>query len=64
MKTSLKIAAMMFGFAIVLTSCECKMCRKEGENDVKVCRDNYDSQEDYNQAVGVYQALNYDCSVL
>ncbi len=50
--------------SIVLVSCECKVCRKSGENDVKVCRDNYNSQDEYNQALGWYQLGEYSCNAL
>lgn len=61
MKTYIKIIILTLGIGTILTSCECKTCRKEGENDVRVCRDNYDSEDEYNQALGWYQLAEYSC---
>ena len=53
------VAVVLTGF---LTACQCKTCTKSGENDVKVCRDNYQTEEDYNDALGVYQLSGYSCN--
>jgi hypothetical protein len=62
MKAYIKIIILTLGIGTFLASCECKVCKKEGENDVKVCRDNYDTQEDYNQALGWYQLGGFSCN--
>ncbi len=62
MKISLKIFLVVIGMAGFLASCRCKVCTKEGENDVRVCRDNYETEDDYNQALGWYQLGEYSCN--
>jgi len=64
MKKYAKFLIFSMLLSIVLVSCECKVCRKSGENDVKVCRDNYNSQDEYNQALGWYQLGEYSCNAL
>jgi hypothetical protein len=57
-----KLAILTLGLGLFLASCKCKTCTKSGENDVKVCRDNYSSDEDYNNAIGFYQLDDYSCN--
>jgi len=62
MKTSKIYLAFVLGLGLVLASCECKKCTKENENSVDVCRNNYDSQSDYEDAVTGYQLMGYGCN--
>jgi hypothetical protein len=62
MKKHVHVIVFMLGFAGFLTACQCKTCTKSGENDVRVCRDNYETEEDYNDALGVYQLGGYSCN--
>ncbi len=64
MKTYAKIKSFLVILCMgcLLVACECKVCTKPGENDVRVCRDNYATQEDYNQALGWYQLSEYSCN--
>lgn len=62
MKTYAKIIIMLLGISTVLMSCQCKVCKKSSENDVQVCRDNYNSDDEYNQALGWYQLGEYSCN--
>jgi len=61
MKTYAKIISVGVGIVAFATSCQCKICTKDGENTVNVCRDNYNSDDAYNDAVGYYQLGGYDC---
>jgi hypothetical protein len=62
MKQYIKWLFPVLGTIIFLASCQCKTCTKEGENDVRVCRDNYETEDDYNQALGWYQLSEYSCN--
>ena len=62
MKKYAQIMVVVLGFSAFLASCQCKTCTKSGENDVKVCRDNYETEEDYNDALGIYQLDGYNCN--
>ncbi len=62
MKTYAKIILVALGFSFMAISCECKACKKDGANEVKVCRDNYSSDDDYNDAIGFYQLDGYNCN--
>jgi len=61
MKKSVLVLAMFIVALTSLTSC-CKVCRKEGQNNVEVCRNNYDNDEDYNSAIGWYQVGGFTCN--
>jgi hypothetical protein len=62
MKKYTKIIFLTLGIGLFLASCQCKTCSKSGENDVKVCRDNYQNDDDYNQSLGAYQLNGYTCN--
>lgn len=62
MKFSIKYILFVFGAVLFLASCQCKTCTNEGENDVRVCRDNYETEDDYNEALGWYQLSGYSCN--
>ena len=55
------IILLALGFTAFMASCNCKTCSKSGENSVQLCRDNYNSDDDYNSAQGVYQLNGYEC---
>jgi|JI10StandDraft_1071094.scaffolds.fasta_scaffold1584555_2 hypothetical protein len=60
MKKMMLVVSVMFVVAGSLSSC-CKTCTKPGQNNITVCRDNYSSEADYNDAIAVYTLLGYDC---
>lgn len=62
MKGYAHIIILAIGLMSFLTACQCKTCTKSGENDVRVCRDNYETEEDYNDALGIYQLNGYSCN--
>ncbi len=62
MRKYAKTILLTLGIGLFLVSCQCKTCTKAGENDVKVCRDNYSSEDDYNEALGFYQLGGYSCN--
>lgn len=61
MKKVFLIASLVFVVAGSLTSC-CKTCTQAGYNSVQVCRDNYNTEQDYTNAVSIYEALGYTCN--
>lgn len=59
-KVFLTISA-VFVIAASMSSC-CKTCTQSGANSVQVCRNNYTSDQDYTNAVSVYEAFGYTCN--
>jgi hypothetical protein len=44
------------------SSCaKCTVCKKDGQNDVRICEKNYDSNTGYGLAIDIYEAQNYTC---
>jgi len=59
-KIILSISA-IFVIAVSMSSC-CKTCSKTGQNSVQVCRNNYNTEEDYNNAAAYYTLAGYSCN--
>jgi ABC-type oligopeptide transport system substrate-binding subunit len=61
MKKLLLGLSIAFLLTATLSSC-CKTCAKTGENSVQVCRNNYNTEQDYTNAVSVFEFLGYTCN--
>lgn len=61
MKKLMLAVSVAFVLAGSLSSC-CKNCTQSGSNAVQVCRDNYTSDQDYTNAISVYEAFGYTCN--
>jgi hypothetical protein len=61
MKKMLLSLSVIIVLAGTLSSC-CKTCAKTGENSVQVCRNNYNSDQDYTNAVSFYEAFGFTCN--
>lgn len=61
MKKVLLITSLVLVMAGSLTSC-CKTCTKPGENSVTICRDNYSSEQDYNDMIAWYTLAGFTCN--
>jgi hypothetical protein len=62
MKT-MKIFALILPLGILtLSSCsECSVCTKTDSPEVRICRDDYDEDQDYHNAIGFMELAGYDC---
>lgn len=61
MKKVLFIASFALLVAGSLTSC-CKTCTKPSNPSVQVCRDQYSSDQDYNNQIAWLQLAGYTCN--
>jgi len=63
MKTvQISLIALALG-GLSLASCsKCQTCTDNDSPEVRICRDDYDSDDEYNNAIDVTEALGYDCS--
>ncbi|HLP20213.1 MAG TPA: hypothetical protein VK174_07930 [Chitinophagales bacterium] len=46
----------------VASSCKCEKCKHAYLSDTKVCRDNFDNNEDYRNAIEINENIGYTCT--
>ena len=58
-----KIMLSVFAFVVIATvsSCKCSTCIKDNAPDVKICKDDYNTTNDYNDAVRFAKDFGYKC---
>lgn len=60
MKKTIIYLMMAAGFA-TLTSCKCQLCSKDNLPDQRFCKDDFNSNNDYNDAIDFWENLGYKC---
>ncbi len=52
-----------FAFALVamMASCKCHTCERDNFPDSKLCKDDFNTTNDYNDAVELAESLGYKC---
>ena len=58
-----KTILFLFAAAVLttVTSCKCKTCIKDAAPDVKLCKDDYTTVNDFNDAVAFTEGFGYKC---
>jgi hypothetical protein len=62
MKTKISLF-ILAAAGITFASCsKCQLCTEEDSPEVRICRDDYGSESEYDAAIDFTEALGYDCS--
>ncbi len=63
MKRTVFFAAILGLLSIASCGKECVSCKQNGSNEVKICRNSYDSDTEYTIAINFQeQVQNYECN--
>jgi hypothetical protein len=55
------IYAFMLGALVFVSSCKCQTCKHPTLGTSKLCKDDFNSTTDFNNAVDLAEAGGYDC---
>ena len=52
----------LLGIAFIFASCnKCQDCSYEGLQTEEVCQDDFDSKDDYNDAIDILESAGWEC---